>query len=406
MSASTTRALVVDQNEPPVARIFMTNEQLQVADPVQFSDILSSDREDDYSETPLTASWDISGPEPLHEVGGGFGLGFDAPGDYTVTLHVTDSTGLSSTATKTFTVLPLGSLPGSPPTASFTHPDQFISAGTPETFDASPSSDPDGGALTYTWYFGDRGSATGAVVQHRFARVGDYPVVLVVTDPDGRSSATWEWDMVVGVESSFSVTPLLPVAGQPIVFDGLASWNSDLGATSYAWSFGDGATSSDATATHAYASAGTYVVRLTVGNDAGQSDTREQAVIVAPVAAPAAAPSPAATTVPTTTTVTEPPPAAPPAAPPTVPLRRLTGTSRADRLVGGAGSDVIRGGAGNDVIVGGAGRDTLSGGAGNDRIYAVDGAVDTISCGPGRDVVFADRIDRVARDCEVVHRSD
>jgi len=34
-----------------------------------------------------------------------------------------------------------------------------------------------------------------------------------------------------------------------------------------------------------------------------------------------------------------------------------------------------------------------------------DGWRDTASCGPGRDSVWADRFDRVSRDCEIVHRS-
>ena len=48
---------------------------------------------------------------------------------------------------------------------------------------------------------------------------------------------------------------------------------------------------------------------------------------------------------------------------------------------------------------GGRGRDTISGGSGNDVINARDGEVDTVSCGPGRDTVRADRRDRV-RGCE------
>jgi Ca2+-binding RTX toxin-like protein len=56
------------------------------------------------------------------------------------------------------------------------------------------------------------------------------------------------------------------------------------------------------------------------------------------------------------------------------------------------------------VLTGGKGRDTLDGGPGNDRIFAVDGAVDTVRCGSGKDVVTADRVDKVARDCETVHR--
>ena len=47
------------------------------------------------------------------------------------------------------------------------------------------------------------------------------------------------------------------------------------------------------------------------------------------------------------------------------------------------------------------GRDRLFGASGGDVMYT-DGARDTGSCGAGRDLVRADRLDRVARDCERV----
>jgi len=73
-----------------------------------------------------------------------------------------------------------------------------------------------------------------------------------------------------------------------------------------------------------------------------------------------------------------------------------------DVLNGNAGNDTISGDAGNDVIRGGTGVDVLLGGAGNDRIYARDQEADTISCGNGRDIVWADEIDVVTGDCEIV----
>jgi Ca2+-binding RTX toxin-like protein len=92
----------------------------------------------------------------------------------------------------------------------------------------------------------------------------------------------------------------------------------------------------------------------------------------------------------------------------------LVGTAGPDRICGlpggdviraGAGNDTIRGGAGDDRIVAGPGRDVVAGDAGKDRIFARDGARDTIRCGASRDEVFADMTDRVARDCEQVVRS-
>jgi Ca2+-binding RTX toxin-like protein len=65
----------------------------------------------------------------------------------------------------------------------------------------------------------------------------------------------------------------------------------------------------------------------------------------------------------------------------------------------------LNGGAGNDILYGGPGADLIFGGPGNDTIHAVDGVDDTIDCGPARDIVYADRHDKVAKNCEVVHRS-
>lgn len=82
----------------------------------------------------------------------------------------------------------------------------------------------------------------------------------------------------------------------------------------------------------------------------------------------------------------------------------LRGTPYADRLYGRGGRDTIYGLGGNDLLVGGAQVDSISGAAGDDVIQARDRERDTVICGAGRDTVLADRIDRVASDCEIVKR--
>ena|ERR1035437_6611311 len=52
--------------------------------------------------------------------------------------------------------------------------------------------------------------------------------------------------------------PATATHGQPITFNSSCSMN----ASSYEWDFGDGAKSTDATATHTYAAAGAYTVKL------------------------------------------------------------------------------------------------------------------------------------------------
>jgi Tol biopolymer transport system component len=80
------------------------------------------------------------------------------------------------------------------------------------------------------------------------------------------------------------------------------------------------------------------------------------------------------------------------------------GTERRDRLQGSSVDDRVCGFAGDDSITGGLGRDGLYGGRGKDTLRATDGSFDIVGCGAGRDLVFADRIDRVGVDCEGVRR--
>ena len=60
-----------------------------------------------------------------------------------------------------------------------------VAAGELASFDASGSSDPEGGPLTFRWSFGDGGVGDGPAVGHPFAVAGVYQVVLVVTDASG-----------------------------------------------------------------------------------------------------------------------------------------------------------------------------------------------------------------------------
>jgi hypothetical protein len=92
----------------------------------------------------------------------------------------------------------------------------------------------------------------------------------------------------------------------------------------------------------------------------------------------------------------------------------LGGGSNSDRLIGGAGRDSIRaeagrdrvsGGSGNDKIDAGVGRSRIKAGPGNDKVEAVNLKRNRINCGSGRDVVLANKVDIVARNCEVVRRT-
>jgi PKD domain len=54
-------------------------------------------------------------------------------------------------------------------------------------FSSAGSSDPEGGALTYSWNFGDGNTSTAANPSHTFTGTGQRTVMLTVTDPVGRT---------------------------------------------------------------------------------------------------------------------------------------------------------------------------------------------------------------------------
>jgi Ca2+-binding RTX toxin-like protein len=90
----------------------------------------------------------------------------------------------------------------------------------------------------------------------------------------------------------------------------------------------------------------------------------------------------------------------------------LNGGYAQDILYSGPGNDTLSGGPSIDILNGGPGHDHIDGGGGQDVIGAQDGDRDWIKCGTTargsdireHDVVRADKIDSVARDCEVVYR--
>jgi Ca2+-binding RTX toxin-like protein len=97
---------------------------------------------------------------------------------------------------------------------------------------------------------------------------------------------------------------------------------------------------------------------------------------------------------------------------------QIIGTRDAEEIRGLGGEDEIIDGLGRDVVVGGKGADNLigyggdtsvdrfSGGTGKDTIQSGDvpASRDRVLCGPGVDLVYADRADVVSEDCERVKR--
>lgn len=205
-------------------------------------------------------AWDFgdgstsSAQNPGHE--------YTSAGTYTVALTVTGDGG-SDTETKNSYITV-----NDQPTADFSaSPTSGMVPLTVNFTDAST-----GNPISWSWDFGDGGTSTLQNPTHDYTVAGSYTVILTATNDCGEDTEE-KVDFIqpgacTAPTAGFTASPLIGDAPLLVAFTDESTENP----TSWAWDFGDGATSAAQNPSHEYANAGVYTVSLTVENDCGSDD--------------------------------------------------------------------------------------------------------------------------------------
>lgn len=176
-----------------------------------------------------------------------------------------------------------------------------LAEGTPLTFDASPSSDPDIGrddlgrdeSLRYQWQFSDGTTATGRTASHTFAKFGSYTATLTVTDAFGWPSTFTQTLKVDDVAPAVSTLPGADlIAGE--TYSAAGSFNdpgADIWSATVDYGDGGGAqllplADENFAVAHTYTKADTVTLTVSVSDDGGATGTSSATIrIITPFAA-------------------------------------------------------------------------------------------------------------------------
>ena len=230
-----------------------------------------------------------------------------------------------------------GTIPGAPPTASFTVSKAVAAVGEPVALNASASTDPDGTITKHEWDFDGNGlfdSDTGSGASTSFTpfSAGLRTIALRVTDSQGHTAQTTRQLTVTHRPTpQLNITPAPAHVDQTVSFDASASSDADGTIAKFEWDLdGNGSfetdTGASATTARSYGSAATLSITVRATDNLGVTGTVTRLLQVVPppvVDAPGTPPAPPPPPAPPTVTA----PAAQPSA--TAGCSTLSGAQRA-----------------------------------------------------------------------------
>lgn len=232
------------------------------------------------TETSAPISWsvDVSGGTAPYSITVSFGDGaleplvgpgpnftalhvFESTGSFTAQVNLTDSVGVEAQVTSVSISVTAG------PVISARAEPTATDVGFAVAFSAGVISGSTG-TMTYIWSLGDGTSGSGSSTTHAYNAAGVFEANVSGTDAlGGLSNASATVNVVPDPTVSINTLPANPNATEAVVFH--TGLGGGTGPFTYAWMFGDGATSSVPSPLHTYSSGGTFEIQLWVNDSVG-----------------------------------------------------------------------------------------------------------------------------------------
>jgi large repetitive protein len=246
---------IIRVNHRPVANAgrTITSDRLQI----EFDASASSDADGD----ALIYLWDF-GDGSTGVQGRNVTHVYERSGIFPVTLRVDDGTGLTNASSVDATTVTINTRPMADAGGN-----RDVCSGEAILFDASGSTDPDGGLLQYSWDFGDGSGSDLINPTKTYERPGIFPVTLHVRNETGS-----EWgqdvDRIAALIREGPISDAGPdltvCTNQQVRFDGSGSTDADGAVNAFSWTFGEGGTGSGENPVYVFKRPGTYAVTLTI----------------------------------------------------------------------------------------------------------------------------------------------
>lgn len=171
---NTVSIVVAVLNLPPTVSVTLLDDTIQTLSPIYLA-ITGADA-DGFVEAFFV---DFGNGNNTTDLAEAISYEYPRPGNFTITVRATDNLGASNETVRAIQVA------NQLPDVAVSFPYWVANVGEPVHFGTSRAVDPEGGALNFTWDFGDGTTGTGPSPNHSYAQPGNYRVNLTVTDPDG-----------------------------------------------------------------------------------------------------------------------------------------------------------------------------------------------------------------------------